>query len=109
MTYDPRKDKRFSYYLENRESVKNSSGEFTSKTGDEKYNKQRRMYLLTMQQLNEEYAGDKEGFKLTESDMLTKAYSEKERSSFKSFTDMAYGYYDKDSQSQMNNTVLGMV
>ena len=34
---------------------------------------------------------------------IIKAYSEKERSSFKSFTDMAYGYYDKDTQSQSTN------
>ena len=37
------------------------------------------------------------------------AYSETERNSIKTFSDMAYGYYDKDSQSQMSNTFLGMV
>lgn len=102
-TYDPKKDKRFSDYLATRENYKDSQGRYIPKSGDENYNKQRQHYLLLMNQLNDEYIG--EDFEpLTESDMINKAYSEKERSSFKSFTDMAYGYYDKDAQSQANNT-----
>ena len=105
--YDPRKDKRFSYYLENREKYKDSQGRYIPKTGDEKYNKQRQHYLLIMQQLNDEYSG--EGVEtLTESDLIDKAYSAKERQSFKTFTDMAYGYYDKDAQSQSNNLWWGV-
>ena len=100
--YDPKKDKRFSYYLENRENFKDSKGNYIPKTGDEKYNKQRQLYLLIMQQINDELIIDGEPT-LTESDMLTKAYSDKERQSFKTFVDLAYGYYDKDAQSQANN------
>ena len=100
--YDPRKDGRFSYYLENREKIKDSKGRYTPKPNDEKYNKQRQHYLLVMQQLNNEYQG--EGIPpMTESDLINKAYSEKERASFKTFTDLSYGYYDKDAQSQANN------
>ena len=106
-TYDPRKDGRFEYYLANREKHKDKNGNYVPAKGDEKYNKQRQHYLLVMGQLNVEYRG--EGVKeMTESDIIPSAYSEKERSSFKSFTDMAYGYYDKDSQSQMNNGFFGM-
>lgn len=100
--YDPRKDNRFSYYLENRSKYKDDQGRFIPKKGDEKYNKQRNHYLLVMQQMNDEYAGEG-GEQLTESDLITKAYSQTERQSFKTFTDMAYGYYDKDAQSQANN------
>lgn len=104
--YDPTKDKRFSYYLENRENNKDAQERYIPKKGDEKYNKQRQHYLLLMEQLNMEYKGELTA-PMTEGDLITKAYSEKERSSFKSFTDMAYGYYDKDAQSQANNTWWG--
>lgn len=104
-SYDPRKDKRFSYYLENREKYKDKFGNYTSKVGDEKFNYQRNHYLLLIEQLNKEYT--KERFK--ESDLIDKAYSEKERSSLKSFTDMSYGYYDKDAQSQITNNFIGLV
>lgn len=98
--YDVTKDKRFSYYLENRHKYL-KDGQYIAASNDSKYNQQRRMYLLLMTQLNTEY-----GEKLFEENgqLVTKAYSEVERSSLKSFTDMAYGYYDKDTQSQANNT-----
>ena len=48
------------------------------------------------------YMGNKT--KIAEYEKLFNTLPEKERNSFKSFTDMAYGYYDKDSQSQLNNT-----
>ena len=98
--YDPRKDKRFEYYLANREKhMKN--GQYIAATGDLKYNQQRQLYLLLQQQLNKEYGKDT----FTEGgDLVNKAYSLLERNSMKSMTDMAYGYYDKDAQSQANNT-----
>lgn len=106
LVYDPTKDERFSYYLKNRDNFKDSYGNFIPKKGDEKYNKQRQHYLLVMSQLNSESL--EIGKKLKEGDLIDKAYSIKERNSFKSFTDMCYGYYDKDAQSQLNNTAFGM-
>lgn len=100
--YDPKKDGRFSYYLQNRANHKDGSGNYIPAKSDEKYNTQRRHYLLLIEQLNKEYSILGESF--TESDMIPKAYSEEERASFKSFTDMAYGYYDKDAQQQVTNT-----
>lgn len=105
-TYDVTKDGRFSYYLAHRDKIKDSKGNYIPKTGDEKYNRQRQHYLLLQEQLNNEYLGEES--RMTESDLIKKAYSAKERNSFKSFTDMAYGYYDKDSQSQSNNLWWGM-
>lgn len=108
MTYDVKLDKRFEHYLQNRDKHKDADGDYIPAKNDALYNKQRNLYLLLVEQLNIENAGeDKEPF--TENDLIDKAYSEKERASFKSFTDMAYGYYDKDSQSQLNNTWYGMV
>lgn len=103
MTYDPRKDKRFEHYFNSREKYKNSKGDYIPAPSDKEYNKQRNLYLLLLEEINTEIAGTGEN-KLTEADLVSKAYSEKERNSFKSFTDMSYGYYDKDSQSQLNNT-----
>ena len=108
MTYDPRKDKRFEHYFNLREKYKNSKGDYIPAPSDKEYNKQRNLYLLLVEEINTENAGTGEN-KLTEADLVSKAYSEKERNSFKSFTDMAYGYYDKDSQSQLNNTWYGMI
>lgn len=107
MVYDVTKDKRFEYYLKNRDKYKDSNGNYIPAKTDAEYNKQRNLYILLVDQLNQEKS--EEDSLLTENDLITKAYSEKERASFKSFTDMAYGYYDKDSQSQLNNTFFGMV
>lgn len=103
-TYDPKKDKRFEYYFANRDKhMKN--GVYIAAINDAKYNEQRQRYLLLQSQLNKEYAGSNH---FNEEDIVNKAYSEVERTSMKSFTDMAYGYYDKDAQSQANNTWWGM-
>jgi hypothetical protein len=98
--YDPTKDKRFEYYLSNRDKHM-KSGKYIPAAGDFKYNEQRQRYILLQQQLNKEYKGE---VIFEEEDLPNKAYSEIERTSMKSFTDMAYGYYDKDAQSQANNT-----
>lgn len=46
--------------------------------------------------------------KLTEHDIIEKAYTHLERNSVKASTDMMYGAYDKDSQSHINNTLFGI-
>jgi len=102
-TYDPTKDKRFEYYFKNRDKYQKGN-EFIASTNDVKYNQQRQRYLLLQNMLNKEYGKDT----FSEKDIINKAYSETERTSMKSFTDMAYGYYDKDAQSQANNTWWGM-
>lgn len=101
-TYNANLDKRFSYYLENRNKYQDSKGNYIPAKNDTKYNEQRRHYLLVMDQINKESSISGENY--IESDLLPKAYSEKERNSFKTLTDMSYGYYDKDSQDQLSNT-----
>lgn len=105
LKYDPRLDGRFEYYFKNREKYKVGDN-YTSSSADKKYNEQRRTYLLLLNQLNSQYGAL--GKTLTEKDLAPKAYSEIERSSIKSFIDMAFGYYDKDAQSQSNNMWYGM-
>lgn len=107
LLYDPSKDKRFSYYFANREKHKDSKGNYLPAPKDEEYNKQRNLYILLVQQLNSDRAGLGEQY--TEKDKVNQAYSELERNSFKSLTDTAYGYYDKDAQSQLHNTAFGVI
>lgn len=97
--YDPKKDKRFNYYFQEREKYKNKSGKYTPAPKDEKFNTQRNLYNLLISELNKERIGTGRQT-YSDDDIIDQAYSEKERTSFKSFTDTAYGYYDKDSQAQ---------
>jgi hypothetical protein len=109
LLYDPSKDKRFSKYFANRHLHKNENGKYIPAKNDLEYNTQRNLYLLIMSEINEDR--DRVGWdKLKEDqDLLTHAYSEKERLSFKSFTDTVYGYYDKDSSSLMHTTWYGII
>ena len=77
LVYDPKKDKRFEYYLKERDKYKDKDGNFTNKKGDSKFNEQRSRYLLMVNQMNKEYAitGGKQ---ITEADLIEKAY-QKER------------------------------
>ena len=103
LTYDPTKDKRFSYYFENREKHKDSQGQFIPAKSDKEYNIQRNTYNLVMGQMNEERI--RMGYEeYTENDFIEHAYSEKERQSYKSFTDTVYGAYDKDAQAEWHHT-----
>lgn len=99
--YDPTKDKRYSYYFQERDKYK-KDGLYLPAKGDKKFNEQRNKYNLAIELLNKEYAGTK--VFAENGNMIDKAYSEVERSSMKSFTDLVFGYYDKDSQSPANNT-----
>jgi len=108
IVYNPKNDDRFKYYLENREKYKDSKGNYIPAKNDIEYNKQRNIYILLQEQLNIENAGENIPF-MKEVDLINKAYSEQERASFKSFTDTAYGYYDKDSSSQLTQTWYGII
>lgn len=107
LRYDVKKDKRFEYYFKHRESVKDAEGNYTIKKGDVRYNTQRRLYLLTIDQMNREGAVTNEK-KLTEKSIIEKAYSHQDRDSIKSFSDQMYGAYDKDWQAQFGNTLMGI-
>ena len=107
LVYDPTKDKRFEYYFQNRDKHKNEKGEFINAKGDVKFNEQRTRYNLLISEINKEseISGNK---RLTEADLVDKAYSIKERNSIKAFSDNMYGSYDKDTQNHFNNTLVGI-
>lgn len=111
LTYDPKKDKRFSYYFEVRDKYKAEEGsvvKYKSSSTDKLYNKQKSLYNLLTDQLNSERI--RMGYeKFSEGDIVDKAYSELERSSYKSFVDGVYGYYDVDSQSEIHKTWYGIL
>ena len=103
LVYDPKKDKRFSYYLEMRDKYG-----MRWVNGDEKYNLQRSLYLNSL----EEFNGERTVLgidKLSEEDMLPRAYTAKEKDSIKSFTDTAYGYYDIDRSPLIQHKAVGII
>lgn len=108
LKYNPKKDSRFSYYFENRHKYVNEEGNYIPALKDEKYNKQRNLYLIIANQLNIERTGLTDE-KFSEVNLIDQAYSEKERDSFKSITDTSYGYYDKDSQALLHNMAFGTI
>ena len=93
--------------MSQRNKHKDSKGNFIPKKGDEKYNQQRNLYLLTIEQINKENIVLNET-KLTEEDLITQAYSNKERDSIKSYADLVYGAYDKDAQAHAGHTLYGI-
>ncbi len=107
LRYDVTKDKRFSKYLAERDNHKDKNGNYIEKKGDLEYNTQRRKYLLSMEQINKEGKLTNEK-QLTEASLLHKAYSQQERNSIKSYSDLMYGAYDKDSQAHVGNTLAGI-
>jgi hypothetical protein len=109
LTYDPKLDNRFTKYFTNRHLYMSSDGKYIPAKNNVEYNSQRNLYLLIMNEINDERERINEPRLSEEKDLLTHAYSEKERLSYKSFTDTVYGYYDKDSQAEWHNTWYGIV
>lgn len=109
LVYDPKLDKRFEKYFKNRDLHKDSNGKYIPAKNDIEYNKQRRLYLLIQSEINEDRERVGKPALTEENDLITHAYSEKERMSYKTFTDTVYGYYDKDSQAAWHNAWYGMV
>lgn len=103
LIYDPRKDDRYSYYLNKRESYN-----FKEHSSDTKYNDQRSLYLTTMDMFNAEMLTDEQTI-LTEKDMLPSAYSNAERESIKTFSETAYGYYDHERSPLIKHLPLGIM
>ncbi len=109
LQYDEAKDARFSKYLKERENHKNAEGKYIPAKSDTEYNKQRNLYNLVMNEINDERQLLGRERLIEGKDALTHAYSEKERLGYKSFTDTVYGYFDKDSQAEWHNTWYGIV
>ena len=90
LVYDFKKDKRFNL-LNDSLANKNS----------EEYKKQRALYTTMLEQFN------REGNNLKDGDPLPKAYTAREAASVKSFADMCFGHYDKNTQMLAKHMFLG--
>lgn len=103
LKYDPRKDKRFSYYFEKREQYN-----YQAHHTDEKYNDQRSLYLTHIEEFNGNNLLSTDKL-LTEKDLIPEAYTNKERESMKTFTELAYGYYDHERSPIIKHLPLGIM
>jgi hypothetical protein len=103
LIYNPKKDKRYSYYFEMRDRY---NYKFTGV--DKKYDEQRRDYLYALEDFNAERAILNEK-PLTEKDLLPRAYSKRESANMKTFADTAHGYYDTEFSPIIKHTVAGIL
>lgn len=88
LVYDFKKDARFSKYLMGMEK-------------SPEYKKQKALYLTMLEQFN------KEGYNLKIGDPLPRAYTNLEAQSVKSFADICYGHYDKNTQMMLKYQFIG--
>lgn len=90
LIYDFSKDSRFNLLF------KPNSDKSTKE-----YREQHSLYTAMREQFN------KEGYNLAEGDALPRAYTVKEATSIKSFSDMCFGHYDKDQQMLAKHKFIG--
>ena len=90
LVYDFKKDKRFSLLHSANPNV-----------NSEEYRKQHALYITMLEQFN------REGYNLKDGDALPKAYTARESASIKSFADMCFGHYDKNTQMLAKHMFLG--
>lgn len=100
LIYDWSKDKRFDEYVKHKANPKYTSDNFL---------KQKALYYTYIKQLRAEGVSNKKGELINFGDDLPKAYTSKDRESLKSFADMAYGYYDHEKKSLINNMAFGSI
>lgn len=103
LTYDWKKDKRFSELAAHGLNSNYSSPE---------YNKQKALYVRMCQDF--EKAGENlinynPETKKVEYGDITSAYTSDQRASIKEVADTAFGFYDHETKSQINNKFLGLV
>jgi hypothetical protein len=90
LKYDFNKDARFSL-LHDPSANKNS----------EEYRQQHSLYMAMLNDFNEE------GWNLKDGDALPEAYTIRESTSIKSFTEMCFGHYDKSTQMLAKHYFFG--
>ena len=103
LIYDWKKDKRFDKLAEYG---------LNSTHSDPEYNKQKALYAQMCAEFEkggeELIKWDKEKRMYIYGD-ITQAYTSDQRASIKEVADMAYGFYDHESKSQINHKFLGLV
>lgn len=120
LVYDMSKDKRFDILYKYRFAQVNSE-RITEipKELRETFNKQLALYNIIKQDLNNELEVEDRPRPLENPDpnadadsnnfeVLTRAYTNKQRNSMKSFADLAFGYYDREVKAHFFKTSIGL-
>ena len=112
LKYDMSKDKRFDIYYT---WMKNSNGNIDRVPASVKreFLNQKALYEAMKAEFNESMFEGRhiKDFKDAEDDsewMLPKAYTNRQRDSLKSFSDLCFGYYDKETKSDFYKTAIGV-
>lgn len=102
LVYDVTKDERFSYYFQMRKKYG-----MKDHPTDKKYNTQRALYKTYIDYFNKQaiFKNDKT---YKEEDLISEPYMNLERESIKTFTELAYGYYDYDRSPLIKHLPLGI-
>lgn len=101
LTYDWKLDDRFNVYKMYYKNPDNVPQKLK-----DKFNQQRGLYLALISDFNKNKSADTI---LKEGDDLPQAYTFKEISSIKKFSDLIHGYYDQDSKPIFYNTWFGVM
>lgn len=102
LKYDMSKDKRFDVFTKYKGDIDRVPDNLKRK-----FNEQAALYEVMRQALNSELDEDIPTYKPGNVVSLSRAYTNDQRNSFKSFTDMAYGYYDRETKSWFFKTAVG--
>lgn len=107
LEYNPKKDKRYSYYLSNR-NLYFINGKYNYSPTDIEYNRQKSLYISAIEEHNKGNLPLNLPM-LTEEDMLPKAYTTVEINGFRTFSDLAYGNYDHTRSPLILGKVAGIL
>ena len=96
LVYDMKKDKRFDLLVQYKGDVSKVPSHLR-----EKYKQQLGLYEAMREDMNKERTYDDQIPEVTKDKVVyfTKAYTNLQRDSFKSFADMSFGYYDKETKA----------
>lgn len=94
LVYDWKLDKRFDAYA-------------NGKTSDPKYKAQQGLYYAMAQQFVKEHTKNADGTEFQIGQPLPRAYTTEQSESYKSLSDMIYGYYSHEKKSMIHSTGLG--
>lgn len=104
LVYDMKKDKRFDLLVQYKGDVSKVPAHLR-----EKYKQQLGLYEAMREDMNKERTYDDQIPEVTKDKVVyfTKAYTNLQRDSFKSFADMSFGYYDKETKAWFFKTAVG--
>ena len=103
LEYDMAKDKRFALYAKYKGDLSQVPQNLKSE-----FQKQAALYEIMREELNKELAPI-DRITTNKYTPLPKAYTTLQRNSMKSFSDMTFGYYDRDTKAWFFKTAVGVI